>query len=573
MLIVDIGTPSQLRLLAAVDLGGSALDVVIAGHLAYVANLRSGLQMVDLSDAGNPRLQATLAIPGNPYALVVEDGIVYLAAANGGLQIVNARDPQNPFLLASLPTPEPAFGLALRDKVAFIGAGRAGLLCIDVHIPQSPKRIGGADTPGTARGVVLAGELALVTDTHDGLQVIDIADPRHPFAVGTYELPGLVHAVTLWQNRALVAAGRNGLHIIDLQQPASRNQIPAGDDPLPSPVEAKKRFFISGNEVLEISTEVIPPRCIARITINGKGRALQTAGNFLYVLSVGQRQQEQTDDPRQIEVIDISDAQNPRSVQVPQSLHAPMDLLVVGSTLWVTGKDGLCRFALTDPESPRLGGCLPLPSAGTSLAQKDGLVLVGDRQGNLYVIDTAVPESPRLVGTAVLPWHLQAFADATKIVVDGSLALVAGGRNGLLIYSIDDPQHPQLIGGRQLPDGNHATGLTVSGRIAYVSDIRSGVHLFDFSNPRQLQLLATTGHRGESRHFVIAGEQIVSATQEGVKSFPLPMELAGIALEGGSQIRAKIPASIPSGNYTLWVSNPHRRHELPGALRIDERQN
>ncbi len=568
--VLDIADPANLRLLGGAELGGLALDVVLAGNRAYVANSRLGLQVVDIANPAHPRLLATLPVPGHPFALAVNGETAYLAAAERGLQVVDLHDPQRPRVIGSLQTVQPVFGVAARDGMVYLAAGSAGLAAVDVSNPVAPALLETIDTPGTARAIALAGDHAYLADNVSGLQVVDLADPRRPRFDGAYELPGLAQSVAVTGDRALVAMGRKGLQAVDLRQKAIRRPpFFTARACIADFVAAGARAYLAAGArgVLVLNTrDPFRPRLISSLPLPGSARSVLPAGNFLYVIEEGSRKAE-GEVHRFIQAVDIGDPRQPQITATVKTMHSPQQLAVAGSNLWAVGNEGLCRFDLTEPGRPRPAGCLPLPAEGRSVTIDGRLILVGDARGSLHVIDPEPPETPHLLGSVDLPWHLQAFSAAEKIVVSGHLALVADGRNGLLVFDIAAPQRPRLVGDLQLPAGGFAHGVTVIGRRAYVADFRRGLYLVDLGEPENPQILATLGISAPSRQIVLEGNQVIFANgEEGLLALPLPFEPTELKVESTDRLSITLPPQSLPGSYTLRAFNGYSDAELPGAV-------
>ena len=542
MHVVDAGDPRHLRLLGSVELGGNALDVVAEGGLAYVANSLLGLQVVDFADPGRPRLLTTLSLPGNPSALAVEDRVAYLAAAREGLQVVDLHDPRQPRLIGALAMPETVFDLEVRKGTAFLAAGPGGLLTVDLGDPRAPARIAAVDTLGTARAVALDGDRAFVADLANGLLVIDIADPSRPRLVGRYDIPGLANSVVLAGARAAVTSSRT-LHLIDIRRPASPPPAASAPD-VPEFAAAGPCTFSPWR------AGKIPP-----------------TDRFIYLIQKGNAAETGGKGKSLIRIIDIADPQHPLAVSSFQAMPGLRHLARAGQRLWSVGAEGVCRFDLADPIHPQPAGCLRLSAPGKSIAVDGERVFVGDSGGNLSVVDASSPVSPRLLGSAALPWHLKAFSAAEEIALSGRLALVADGRNGLLIFDVE-ADSPRLVGSLQLPGTRYAHGLRVRGHTAYVDDFRYGLVMVDFSDPQAPQLIADLDLASLCQRFFLQEDRIVYFNVEGDRaSLPLPAELTDLIVQSDSRLRVTLPPAQP-GTYTLRAFNGSSSAELPGAIEI-----
>ncbi len=71
--------------------------------------------------------------------------------------------------------------------------------------------------------------------------------------------------------------------------------------------------------------------------------------------------------------------------------------------------------------------------------------------------------------------------DMQDIDVDGTLAYVANGSNGLQIFDASDPASPTLRGGFKTP--GFAAAIQVVNNLAYIADENEGLQIIDVNNP------------------------------------------------------------------------------------------
>ncbi len=574
LLIVDISDPAHLRLLSEVQTDGFALDVLIAGDLAYIANSRRGLQVIDIADSAKPRLLSTLPIPGHPCALQAKDGKIFIAAAGGGLQIVDAGDPRQLRLIGALHLPDAALDLTFHGDTVVIAGSRKGLFVAEVSRPEAPRLLATVDTPSVARAVAVAGERAYVADYSAGLQVIDLADRRHPQLLGGYQVSGTAQSVTISGQRALVATGRNGLQILDLQRPptADRRSALSAHAAVRRSSAADYTFFPAQETgVLVLDGNSTPPFAqAARIPTDGFVRQIEVSGNTLTVLNYQQVFSHQNA-RFTLQMIDITDLENSQTLsRFDTGGGIISSFALAGSDIWTLDEEGVCRFDIGEPRTPRKANCLPLSGKGGEMVKKGDLLVVGEKTGLLQVIDIARPEAPRRIGTATLPWHLQEFSAAYTLVLQGDLALLADGRNGLLVYTLADPRQPKLVGGVQVPEAGFAGPLQTLGRLAYVADFRQGLHLIDFTDPQNLQIVCKIGNSGTFYQIMVAAGRLLYANAAwDIRSTPLPTEPTDVVVENESRLRAALAGPLPPGRYTVIAFDGKGRAELPTAVVIE----
>jgi len=229
--VIDVSNPVSPINVGALDTPGSARNVTLVGDLAYVADRISGLRVIDVSNPASPFEVGALNTPGSAFNVAVAGDVAYVADASSGLRAIDVSDPASPFELGALDTPGSARNVTVVANLAYVADGLSGLRVIDVSDPASPFELGALNTPGSARDVAVAGDLAYVADARSGLRLIDVSNPASPFELGALNTPGSAASVTLVGELAYVADGVSGLRLIDVSDARALSAVGAFDTP------------------------------------------------------------------------------------------------------------------------------------------------------------------------------------------------------------------------------------------------------------------------------------------------------------------------------------------------------
>jgi len=203
------------------DTPDNAVDLFVSGDYAYVADMNSGLQVIDISDPANPSLEGSYDTPGSAQGAFVSGDYAYVADGGSGLRVINISTPESPSLEGSYDTPGPASGVFVSGDYAYVADGGSGLRVININNPKTPSSVGSCDTTGHAVDVFVSGNYAYVADRGSGLQVIDISDPASPSYKVSYYTGGNAIGVVVSGNYAYVADSYSGLQVIDISDPAN----------------------------------------------------------------------------------------------------------------------------------------------------------------------------------------------------------------------------------------------------------------------------------------------------------------------------------------------------------------
>lgn len=225
--VIDISNPSHPREVGGYDTHDYALSIDAVGNYAYVGG--NGLHIVDISNPSHPSLASfhTWEVGGHAMDVVVRGGIAYIADEYG-IRLIDVSNPYSPVELGSLDFAHGDFAAATNatwgvdafGDLAYVTHGTEGLKIVDVSNPCSPAVVGvyRPSTVGKLLGVEIAGNFAYVTD-HPRLHVVDISDSKNPTEAGFYDMPTVAERVVFADSTLYAANGAAGLVALDVSRP------------------------------------------------------------------------------------------------------------------------------------------------------------------------------------------------------------------------------------------------------------------------------------------------------------------------------------------------------------------
>lgn len=200
----DTGFDLDLGFKAGPDAVQPAVNVRVAGNLAYVAKYGDGLVVVDVSDVTRPRPLGRSAVSdvGEIYndVKVAPDGQHVLMASNlRGMVVIDVTNPALPVEVAFTPS-GPCNGTARP-------AGCRNTATSNVHT------------------LFVEGSLAYLADISlGGIRIVDVSEPVRPVELGQYVIgePGdFVHDLMIRDRVAYLSSWGNGFLIVDCNTPAA----------------------------------------------------------------------------------------------------------------------------------------------------------------------------------------------------------------------------------------------------------------------------------------------------------------------------------------------------------------
>lgn len=266
-----------------------AVDVFVSGDYAYVADVWSGLQIINISNPSNPTLAGSYDTPYQAVRVFVSGNYAYLGDGDSGLLIINISNHSNPTLVGSYDTPSYARDVFVSGNYAYVADSDSGLYIINISNPSNPTLAGSYDTPGFAKSVFVSGNYAYVADRDSGLHIINISNPSNPTLAGSYDTPGYAWGVFVSGNYAYIADGSSGLHIINISVSSNPTLAASYDTP-----EHAWNVFVSGNYayVADGSSDLLiiinisnPSNPTLAGTYNNPdwARGVFVSGNYIYV--------------------------------------------------------------------------------------------------------------------------------------------------------------------------------------------------------------------------------------------------------------------------------------------------
>jgi len=544
------------------DSPGISYGVVASGHLAYLADGASGLQIIDILDPVNPVELGSVDTPGSAWGVVVDGSVAYVTDYTGGLQVIDVSDPAAPVLVGSADTDQALMRSAIAGDHLYAAARIDGLAVIDVSDPTVPVVLAYADTPGTAFGVALAGDLAYVADGQDGLQVVDITDPTAPVVVGSLPTDSVAYGVAVQGDLACISDLAEGLVLIDVHDPTVPVRLgvlelpDTGWDVRLDGATAHVSCASGGVTIIDVS-DPTDPLLIDTIDTPGSTRGTASMGRFLLaadyngglqVLEVRERRETPilasilptmgsapdvdvdgglacvADGSAGLIFVNVGDPLQPEILSTPgEGLDATSVLLSGNLAYVIDAGERLQVIDITDPVSTSLMGVCTPGGEGRDLALAGDVLYLAAMTSGLVAVDVTDASAPAVVGNVTTPGNAHAVALA------GNMAYVADGAGGLTVVDIHDPSAPAVVG--MAAASGSSRDVSVNGDLVYLASDDGALHVFDVSDPAVPILTTSLALGGEALGLSLQGDLLlVAAGSNGIQTVDLAMPDAPVHL-------------------------------------------
>jgi hypothetical protein len=261
-------------------------------------------------------------------------------------------------------------------------------------------------------------------------------------------------------------------------------------------------------------------------------------------------------------------------------------ILVDGHLAYVAdGASGVQILDVSDPASPAIIGSYDTPGHAESLALQGATLYVADGTGGLQIVDVSNPTDPlNVTAVTTLPYtydvdlyggdvvvaaangvHTFRIGDPTlywfgsytghqawDVVVQGDIAYIAGGSDGLITVNVSDTANPVFLDSNSHNVNVNYVSVDIQGPHVYVTCVGSsapGLIIYDVSDPANIALINYYAYFSQAYDVFVEGD--VAYIADGT---------AGLYLENVSDPftwQAPIDSVSDGNNYTsVWVQGP-----------------
>lgn len=476
----DAWRPTTMPLLGRLYLGVGANALAVDGGLVVVAMATSGLRIVDATNPAAPVQVGTLAMAA-AVDVVMAGRMAYVVDGISSLKVVDLGDPAVPVLVTSITLPAAPTRIARDGDVLVVGLGSFGLATLDITNLAGPIITGYALTTSSVLAVEVLGNRAFATTTAPELRVYDISGFGSPSLVAT--LP-TVDACTVVRTDGdyLYAAGPTRLERWRrpyAAQPEAAGTYTTGGAARGLALGGRYAYLAATNvRALEL---VIPAPFGPRTQVTGLNSEitdLHRDGDLLAVAMYGG-----------LALVDVSDPLAPFVASLVDNSSVSAARLAGNQLVYVSNENGLVVVDVAYTHSPSVINSVPGVSSSW-LAVDGGRALTSGGGLNLWDIGSPWTGIPPL-GTLTIP---TGSSVVESLDLRGDLACV-GTRSHLHLYDVSDPAAPAVIASIDC-GGNFVRAVAIHGDrlLATVDQVGLQVHDIGGAGPVLLGTYPVADH-------------------------------------------------------------------------------
>jgi len=481
LVLFEVSDPSEPRLVSYYPLPGEAEFVRVEGRYCYVSMREEGFFVLD-------RVEGYVVVSNyDPevavYRSYVSGDLAYLMCADS-LHVVDISDPSGIELVSKYICEEyngfEVSGVWAEGDTCYV-ACRYGLKVLDMSDPENPVEIG-AYPHSRFNRVVTESDYAYLVDTIY-LYILDISDPGDIREVGQYRVSdeynideiGLYGGyVAIMTSTSTYTGG--GIHFIDVSEPGEIQEVSY----VPAEYVEDFSFFgdylyISYQDGIEV-VDVSDPENPEEVGFHDGEHFMKNVfvlGDYCYIADFSYYS---SDDG--LRILDVSDPAMPVEVGF-ERINGIRDVEVVLPYAYVSTESlGFLVYDVSDPGNiVKVGEMAGRDYYGRGLAVEYPYVYLAKRYGiedGMKILDVSRPDS--IVELSFYPADL-----AEEIVVRDTLAFIAASFYGVHIVDVSDPENPELIS--TIPSIDYSWDVDVEGDYLYIASGFGGIRIIDISDP------------------------------------------------------------------------------------------
>ncbi|MFW9993337.1 MAG: hypothetical protein ACFFD4_14935 [Candidatus Odinarchaeota archaeon] len=444
------------ELVGSVDTQGKAVDVVVEGDYAYVADANgTGVQIINISNLEDPSLVSTWnwGIEKTPNCYGVDiDGDWLLVTGDESVIVLDISNASEPEHITNISTPgifpEKVNKACVRGHLLYVATDTALAVVTKEDLMMTPSIglfPGNYSTPGRAMDVFATGDVAAVADDTAGLILINIITQGNPTLLSTFSAIGGAYGVDVKGDHAFVATGDNGLNIVNINTASS-------------------------------------PFLVGHCATMGHANDVKVYGDYAYVA---------VDDG--LEVIDIQNMYDPYSLGFYNTSNdnpasTALSLSISGNHAFLaTNEGGLQIFEISDPVLPSVVGSCSTGSGGLAfdVAIDGDMAYVIDYNLGKFVFNISDPTSPTMIANYGV---IDTGSHPYTIAVAENYAFIG--------YELQSDLHSYYIGNPYdwdrrdylTPEGDGSIGYDnfIYGNMLVQANYEGGVQVYNIMNPEDL---------------------------------------------------------------------------------------
>lgn len=430
--VFDISFKLLPFLVKTVDTGGGVNAILKNGNYLYVTDKWYGLEVFNLKDIIKPSEDKNEKIKpvfqhytvNTPIDLkMLNDNYLVVTDDWGGLEIYNISNPKSPELVKEFNNHTDLQGLYISGDYLYAADKKDGMIVFDISNPENPKEITSKKTLNLkllprrlektlndAVNIYANNKYAYVADRQNGFTIFDISNINKPVLLSNYVdvkennnvILGYTNNFVIDGNRAYIADAYKDLVVLDIEN-KNKPQILSINRVTGRAMDVVKKgdyLFLTTDDVGFETFKIVENKInhlSPKFRINGFAKNIEIKGDKAYVAvdwkyTVLKNNTVPIGNPG-VYVVDINDPENPFIEKVININNSGVEKFKIFNNLGFAalGEEG---FAIIDLNNGKILSMINTPGNTKDLYVKDNYLYVADGKNGLMIFNIQNPENP-----------------------------------------------------------------------------------------------------------------------------------------------------------------------------------
>ena len=357
----------------------------------------------------------------------------YIADGWGGLTIIDVSDPRNPKMISHLAKIGNVQTVFVKDKKAFIGCYDSPFCIVDVTFPSYPRKIGEFQELTNVYQISATNNYLILSDIDEGLVVLDVSKPATPVKIHQLRESYGIFDLEIQGTIALAAGIKFDIfNVTDIRNITIISERSYGATDLC--LKNDLAFLVNwhGFRVINVSNIFQPELLVHFYDQNYRFLRGCILGEILYLVADG----------RGLLLYNVSDI---NSITKLTEFYLPDDYnnaCFSGEQIFLISQYSGVKIIEIGSSPTDLHWLGYFKDGGTTedIFIEGGLAYVANGDNGLQIIDISNPYRPRLIAN---PTTFERSYDS--IYVKNNVAFLASHTGELTAFNVSDPNNPVKI--------------------------------------------------------------------------------------------------------------------------------
>ncbi|MBM7559948.1 LVIVD repeat-containing protein [Marinitoga litoralis] len=431
--VFDISFKLLPFLVKTVDTGGGVNAILKKGNYLFVTDKWYGLEVFKMEDILDTDAKKKVLPIYKHYTLntpidlkIIDNNYLVVTDDWGGLELFNISNPDKPELVKTFNNHTILQGLFVKDNYLYAADKKDGLIIFDIADPTDPKEVASKrtlnlkllprrleQTLNDAFNVFADNKYAYIADRQNGFTIFDISDLNNPTVLSNYVdvkdndnvILGYTNNFVVEENTAYIADSYKDLVVLDITN-KNKPVINSINRVLGRTMDVAKK----GNYIF-LATDDVGFETIKfengkyynlsqKFRINGFVKDIELYNDYAYLAvdwkyTVLKNKTVEIGEPG-VYIVNITDPENPfveNRININDS--GVLKVRVFNDILFAAmGKDG---FALIDIKTNKIISKINTPGYTYDLYVKNNYLYVADGKNGMMIFDIQNPTNPQFI--------------------------------------------------------------------------------------------------------------------------------------------------------------------------------